>query len=211
MKYRQIIWDWNGTLLDDAGLCMAVMNGLLEIRGLPRLTAPRYAEVFGFPVVDYYRKLGFDFDREPFETVSTAFIVGYEAGRQHCQLRTGARACLDQWARLGVTQTLLSASKQAYLEDAVAGLGLTDRFDGLYGVDDHHAHGKTAVGHRLMAETGANPSATLMVGDTLHDAEVAASLGVNCVLIPSGHQSLDRLKGVGVPVLKSLAELPSVF
>ena len=61
-----IIWDWNGTLLNDLRLCVKTINSLLEKRSLPVLTTSSYKEVFSFPVKDYYEKVGFDFSKEDF-------------------------------------------------------------------------------------------------------------------------------------------------
>ena len=48
--YRHFIWDWNGTLLNDAWLCVDIINSMLEERGIERVTAERYAQIFGFPL-----------------------------------------------------------------------------------------------------------------------------------------------------------------
>lgn len=44
-----IIWDWNGTLLNDADLAVQTMNQLLERRGLQVLSVDDYKSVFTFP------------------------------------------------------------------------------------------------------------------------------------------------------------------
>ena len=72
--YKHIIWDWNGTLLDDAWLCVDIMDSMLKERSLGTLTLDRYQRLFEFPVIDYYRKLGFDFTKESFEKTGTEFI-----------------------------------------------------------------------------------------------------------------------------------------
>ncbi len=61
-KVKQLIWDWNGTLLDDVRMCVNVMNVLLDKYALPELTCEKYKQVFDFPVKDYYANLGFDFE-----------------------------------------------------------------------------------------------------------------------------------------------------
>ena len=90
MAPRHVIWDWNGTLLDDAWLCVEVMNELLVEHSLPAVDAQRYEALFTFPVVEYYRQLGFDFERTPFEEVGTAFIEGYQARQHECELQPHA-------------------------------------------------------------------------------------------------------------------------
>ena len=80
-----VVWDWNGTLFDDVALCIQVMNGMLEKRGLPRLAGPeQYRQVFTFPVEEYYKALGFDFGREPFSQLAVEYISEYDRRALGC-------------------------------------------------------------------------------------------------------------------------------
>ncbi|MEJ2636871.1 MAG: HAD hydrolase-like protein [Calditrichia bacterium] len=206
-RYSHIIWDWNGTLFDDARLCIDVMNELLEKRNLPALSPQRYQEIFGFPVIDYYRRAGFDFSAEPFEKISTEFITAYEARRRTCGLRPDVREVLRAGRQRGLSQSILSASRQDYLVDAVAQFRLGEMFDKILGLDNHHAYGKTGIGRKWIGESGLDKGTILLVGDTLHDFEVARELGIDCCLIPGGHQSYERLAACGVKMLRSLSGL----
>ena len=94
MEYRHIIWDWNGTLLDDVWLGVASVNVLLERRGQPTLTIESYRRHFDFPVRDYYERVGFDFETEPFEEAAVEFIAEYEARRAECRLHDDAEDTL---------------------------------------------------------------------------------------------------------------------
>ena len=76
-QYKHIIWDWNGTLLNDGWLFVDVMNSILTRRGMDTITLEKYREIFGFPVKDYYLKLGFNLKKEPFEKSGLEFIKGY--------------------------------------------------------------------------------------------------------------------------------------
>lgn len=204
---QHVIWDWNGTLLDDAELCVEVMNGVLARRRLPPLTAERYADRFRFPVRDYYADLGFDFAQESFERVGTEFIEGYAAREAGCGLRAEARKTLEALASRRLTQSVLSASQQARLEAQARRLEVHVHFEALVGLDDHYAHGKIDVGQRWLEKSGVDPARTVLVGDTDHDVDVARALGVRCVLVPSGHQSAERLARCGVDVLPGLGAL----
>ncbi len=63
----KIVWDWNGTLLNDVDLCFSCINRLLVSHDLKPLdTLSQYREVFTFPIEDYYKRVGFDFDKIPF-------------------------------------------------------------------------------------------------------------------------------------------------
>jgi phosphoglycolate phosphatase len=84
-KYTHIIWDWNGTLMDDAWLTNQVMNGMLSRRGLPIMTPEHYAEIFDFPVAEYYQRAGWDFSISPFEKLSDEFISEYNRRTLECR------------------------------------------------------------------------------------------------------------------------------
>ena len=81
-RYKHIIWDWNGTLLNDIALCLQVLNRLLKRRGRTSITQGDYRRNFGFPVIHFYRYLGLVTDQDSFERVSREFIEEYEASPQ---------------------------------------------------------------------------------------------------------------------------------
>jgi phosphoglycolate phosphatase-like HAD superfamily hydrolase/membrane protease YdiL (CAAX protease family) len=205
-KPDHLIWDWNGTLLDDRSLCLEIINAILESRHLPVLTLEKYQEVFDFPVKDYYQRLGFDFSVEPFEDISTKFIATYEVRRPECQLMAGAREALDTASKLGISQSIISASKLAYLAPAVKEYGIEPYFARIMGLDNHHAAGKQALVEEFLAANNLDPAKVLMIGDTVHDAAITKSLGLNCILIPGGHHSKDRLQHTTALVIDSLPD-----
>jgi phosphoglycolate phosphatase len=206
-KCRHIIWDWNGTLFDDAWLCVEVINDLLRRRGLALLTRDLYQEVFGFPIIDYYRRAGFDFEGEPFETLAHEFIAAYDARKRECRLQDGAREALEFFARHGVGQSILSATKRTMLTEWMEHYELGRYLTHVVGLDDHYAASKIENGRQLIRELACPPEEVLMIGDTLHDFEVAAAMGVDCLLVPGGHHAPRRLAGCGGRVLRGLREL----
>lgn len=209
-RYEFILWDWNGTLLDDAWLCVDVMNGMLKERELPLRTLEQYRNIFGFPVKDYYVTLGFDFEKEPFDEVGLEFIVRYNRRQKETRLHTEVKDVLSYFQSAGYIQYILSAREQGELSKEIADLGVQPFFSGIFGQDDHYAHGKTDVGLRLLRETGIDPGKAVFIGDTEHDAEVAEEMRVDCILIPNGHHTEERLrrcKGMVVPSLTALENL----
>ena len=118
-----------------------------------------------------------------------------------------AELTLYHLSSLGISQSILSASKQDYLEHAVYEYGLGGLFFALNGLDNHHAAGKVEVAKAFIARHSLDPSDILLIGDTLHDAQVAAVIGTDCYLVPNGHHSLERLANSGAQLIASLAEL----
>lgn len=206
-RYRHIVWDWNGTLLDDLDYCIAVMNGLLARRNLPLLDRARYHELFDFPVRDYYDRLGFDAGRDSFEQLSVEFISAYDAHRWDCRLHPAAPEILAAVTRAGATQSILSAYRQETLHEIVAHFGLLPHFIRLTGLDNIYAHGKAELGRAWLAELALPPAEVLLVGDTLHDLDVARQLGIDCVLVAAGHHPAARLRARHDRVVDDLTAL----
>lgn len=208
---QHIIWDWNGTLLNDLGLCLETINDMLYERGLNSVSPSTYLDIFGFPVRDYYLKLGFDFSEEPFEEISTEFIRSYEAGRPGCTLMDGARELLQFFYTTELSQSILSASKNSYLEHAVLDYKVQDYFVLIEGLDNHHAASKLSLAEEHLDKLHIPPSSILLIGDTLHDADIADKLGLRCCLIPNGHHSKQRLEKSSATLVDSLAALRKLY
>ncbi len=207
MTYTHVIWDWNGTLLDDRALCVDIMNGLLAPRGLPPIDDDFYQAIIEFPVQLYYERLGFDFTKEPFEAISDQYIAAYQAGWRQLRLQTGTMETLAALRALGIGQSILSACKVAHLHEQVGHFGLMPLMQRVTGVDDHHGRGKAHRAAEHLTSLGITPQSTVLVGDTLHDAEVARACGIGCILVSFGHYNHVRLASAGVPVADSMQEV----
>jgi len=76
-KINNIIWDWNGTMLNDAQYCVTCMNKVLTKRDMRLIDISDYRTHFTFPVKDYYEAIGFNFKLEDFEVPAMEFINEY--------------------------------------------------------------------------------------------------------------------------------------
>ena len=204
LAYELILWDWNGTLLDDADFGVAIVNRLLRSRGLPERSREEHGRLFDFPVIRYYERLGFDFSREPFEEISHDFVETYYGSVHECPLHAGTRELLAELQEAGYRQIVLSATRQDLLESIIEGQGLGHFFEELLGIDSVHAPGKAGRGCEWLAAAGLEAARVLLIGDTMHDAEVAAEMGIDCWLVTGGHHPEERLSQAGLPLFPNL-------
>jgi phosphoglycolate phosphatase len=206
-----IIWDFNGTLLDDMQVCIDCMNMMLKERCLPALDLKRYREIFTFPVRDYYLSLGFDFDKEPFEIPALQFIDLYRKAMHLAPLQRDATELLDHFRRFCFQQIILSAMEEEFLIDTLKSKGVFEYFDRVAGITNHLGEGKLEIAIELVSTLGKEPGKICMIGDTVHDYEVAQGSGIPCILVAQGHQSYQRLRSFDCMVLNNLKELKKVF
>lgn len=204
-----ILWDWNGTLLDDIQLCLDTVNPMLQRRGHPPLTKEKYRKIFTFPVRNYYQQAGFDLEKESFDTIAEEFIDGYYQNFGLAKLQKGAIRSLNLMKHLGLRQGVLSAMEHQSLLKTLEYHKIHYYFEFVGGITNHNAEGKITEGKILLQKMDLPPGQILLIGDTLHDAEVARQLGIQCLLVSSGHQSegvLQNGKQIVIPNLLTLIE-----
>ena len=207
MTPKLLIWDWNGTIIDDTDLCITIENELLCERGMREITKDWYLANFTFPVRDYYLKMGYTFRTESFETVADAFMVRYRARFSECLLREGVADVLREAKRRGIVQTLLSVTRQDDLIGQAQAFGVAGFFSEILGQDDSLCVSKIDRTKTYMARLGIRPEDALFIGDTDHDVEAANAVGCPCALLCGGHQSREVLLRCGVPVYESAEAL----
>lgn len=207
IPYTHIVWDFNGTLYDDVEACIQSANRLLCAHALlPFKSVEDYRAMFGFPIIEYYRRMGFDFDKTPYDDLAVEWIEYYMEASRTSPLYTGTVETLEMIKALGVTQILLSATERDMLGKQIETLGIKDYFDEMIGQDSIHAYGKAELGCMWRQR---HPSARiLLIGDTEHDAEVAEKINADFLLVSFGHRPQESLKMTSaLGVLNSHAEL----
>lgn len=208
-RYDYIIWDFNGTLLDDVMTGIRSVNILLSERGLAVIeSVEQYRGVFRFPIIEYYRTLGFDFHKEPYEVLAPKWVELYLENVKTAGLYSDVKETLDLVARQGIKQTVLSATELDMLKGQLEGLGISSYFEEVLGLDNIHAGSKLSLAHYWRDRHA--DARVLFVGDTDHDVQTARAMGADCVLISRGHQSGDYLHTMGVEVFEDLGGVRNI-
>ncbi len=187
-----IFWDFNGTILDDARLCHDILVDMLAEEGQPTVSYDEYLMIFDFPVEAYYAKV-YDFSKTNFDVLAQRFIERYQPQSLHLKLHDHVLPVIDHFARQGIQNVLLSASEQNNLLEQLEHYGIGHHFAHVLGTSNVHAVSKIDVARQFINDQKIDPSAIILVGDTLHDAEVAEALGCPVILYTKGHQHPDRL------------------
>lgn len=191
MKY--IFWDFNGTILDDARLCYDILTEMLKEENRPPVTFEEYLMIFTFPVEAYY-DIVYDLKKTSFKELAHRFIDRYQPRSLACPLHDGVIETIKACENLGYINVLLSASEEKNLHEQLKHYRIEHLFQSILGTTNVYATSKIAVGKRFIEENHIDPKDVIMIGDTLHDAEVAESLGIRIILFTKGHQHPSRLK-----------------
>ena len=205
MKHKYIIWDWNGTLLDDVQISIDAMNEMLEQRGYSkRIDYSLYREIFCFPIIEYYKKIGFDFSRHPFDGLAQQFISNYSPKQSNAVLYDDAKKALVLADESGFSQAVISVCERERLFTQINPFGIEGYFTSVLGTQDNYAVSKIDLAKGWLESNAISPNDVVFIGDTNHDFEVAQSVSCDCVLVSTGHQSKQVLKKTGARIFDNV-------
>ncbi|MFJ7065311.1 HAD family hydrolase [Streptomyces sp. NPDC101115] len=209
---KHLVWDWNGTLLDDIGAVIGATNAAFAELGLEPITLDRYRELYTVPVPKFYERLmGRLPTEEEWLVMDDAFHRHYWLRADGCGLTNGAAELLAARQASGFTQSLLSLAPHAELIPLVRRHGIAERFVRMDGRVGKSTDGKSGHMVRHLAALENVPAERIVViGDAADDAVAAAHVGAKAVLYTGGSHSRASLERVGVPVVDSLAEAVAV-
>ena len=193
MKKKYIFWDFNGTILDDRMLCFNILNQMLEENNRDQVSLNEYLMLFDFPVKTYYDKV-FDLDQTPFEDLSKRFMELYQKQSLNEALHVGVVDSLFYFKSMGFKNILLSASEKRNLDEQIKHFDIAHYFEDILGTNNAHGESKLEVAKQYTLSKQIKGRDAVIIGDTLHDAEVGEHLGFDVILYTNGHQHESRLK-----------------
>lgn len=210
-KYDYILWDWNGTLFNDIEVNVKAINISLKKNNLDPLTKEKYLNTFSFPVQNFYKKLGFDLDNNKYDSLAREFIANYiKQSREFALLHNGVKELLQYFSDVGIKQSILSASERNMLEERLEYFDIKKYFEDIMALDNVYAESKAHLGLKWRENKGKDKK-TLIIGDTVHDFDVAKDMGIECILFSGGHNKKEDLLNTGAIVVDRLIDLKNII
>lgn len=208
MERSHIVWDWNGTLLDDLLIVVEAVNRSIGAFGLAPITAESYRDHYTRPVRHFYDRLfGRTVSDEEWLRLNTGFHDAYfELAALDVDLAPGARDAMDLLSQEGWTQSLLSMSPQDWLNGIVGRLDMTARFELVDGLSGPTGGLKATHLEEHLQILGIGGSSVVVVGDTPDDVAAARHVGAQAILFHGGSHHVEVLEAEGVPIAETIAE-----
>ena len=205
MMINTLIWDFNGTVMDDLGASVGAVNAMLTRRGLPLITEEWYTLNLVMPLTRFYESVGFDMQAEKLADVSEEFQR--ECRRFPRPVFPEVKEALERFAAKGLRQLLFSSLYHDTLVAQAKERGIAPYFEKIVGRQDRSLGGKEQAAAAYLAENDIDPKEVLFIGDLTTDWEMAEYVGSPCVLIAKGHQHRAVLSQTGATILESAAEI----
>ena len=204
---KTIIFDFNGTLLDDVKLNFEIFNMLAKDFNARQITMEEYRDVFDFPVIDVYRGWGFDVDDGKFVKIADRFHEYYNAYvYKRCDVFPYVKPLLKK-LKEKYKLVCLSATKYETLVGQLKHYEIYDYFDEVIGMSDKFAYGKIDLGTAWIKNNNIDPSTVIFLGDTSHDQKVAAAMNVKMLSVACGHNSKEKLASKDAIIIEDIREI----
>jgi len=209
LRYRLIVFDWDGTLVDSTAAIADCIRAAARDMGLPVPDRARATHVIGLGLHDSLRHAVPELPSSGYDE----FVAHYRRHFLACEDRIrpfpGVAEMLAELAGRGHRLAVATGKSRRGLERALAATGLAPYFSATRCADETHPKPHPAMLLDLIAMLAAAPSGTIMVGDTGHDLQMAASAGVDAVAVESGAHSAQALRAFAPRAcLKDVRELP---
>lgn len=187
--FRNFIFDWSGTLVDDLGPVIEATNTVLGKYDLPPLDREGFRRSFRLPYREFYTEV---LPHVPLEELESHFRPAFDAAVTPVTILPHAREKLEWCAAHGIRTFVLTSMDTTAFERQMDDFGLRDLFEATYsGVLD-----KRDVIHRILETHHLDPAETAFVGDMTHDVETARHGGVSSIAVLTGYNHPEILAQV---------------
>lgn len=199
MNIKLVVWDWNGTILNDTRAVLEAANASeVPLLNLPPVTLQQMRESYEVPIAKAYENLGVDPDvfRKKSAEIGPLFHKNYEPLVAKSRTRPGSSQLLHSLKRRRVNSVILSNHTVEGIYFQLSRLKLGDHFDDVLANDDALSSHHTGKQHRLetyLQNKHYAPSEVVIIGDTPEEVKIGRSLGLHTVSISGGMCSRARL------------------
>ena len=204
-KYTWLIFDFNGTIYNDLPESVKIANFYLQQAHKPLTNVEEYREEFEFPAINYYKKKGLVIKDEDFDYYKNDYPQRY-LQNETISLAPHAHEVLRELKKT-YHLALISILNEEILQSQCIQFKIASYFEKILGQNNVDSASKLETAKRFVKERDLDPKKILFIGDTMHDYEVAHSLGAACLLYDQGYQSHQILETSGCNVISDFNDI----
>lgn len=195
-----LVFDWNGTLLDDASALLETTNAILNRFGHAAIDMNTFREHCDVPLSLLYCSLGMSTDEVAAidQDGSAIFHDTYEPLASKAELRAGARSMLELARQQAASSIIVSNHIVDPLRSQLRRLEIDGYIDDVIAFESRATQYQSmSKGERLrlyMQKNNIEPASTFIIGDMPVEIDIARNLGLTSISITGGFVSEWRLR-----------------
>ncbi len=187
--FKNLIFDWSGTLVDDLGPVIEATNAVLGKYEIAPLDRESFRRAFRLPYREFYAEL---LPEVSLEELEAQFRPAFDAAITPVTVLPHAREKLEWCSALGIRAFVLTSMDTLAFEHQMDDFGLRHHFEATYS----SVLDKREIIHQILETHGLDPSETAFVGDMTHDVETARHGGISSIAVLTGYNHAEILAAV---------------
>lgn len=207
-QFDLLIFDWDGTLMDSAGVIVDSIQRACEDIGHPVPSERASRQIIGLGLVQALQTLLPDLPEDDYPKLVERYRHYYLGRDAHIPLFEGVASGIRQLHAKGFTLAVATGKSHLGLSRALEASGLGPWFAATRCADQTHSKPHPAMVLELIDELVADPGRTLVIGDTSHDLLMASNAGVASLGVTYGaHEAGDLQPHAPLALMNSFAEV----
>jgi len=185
-RFRLLVFDWDGTLADSTALIARAIQKACRDVGEPAPDDLRARHVIGLGLAEAVAHVAPALAYERHAELAARYRYHYLAGDADIPLFEGVREMLSELGDAGYLLGIATGKSRAGLNRSLEQQGIASHFVATRCADEGAPKPNPDMLLHLMDAVGAEPSNTLMIGDTTHDLELARNAGAPAIAVSYG-------------------------
>lgn len=184
--FRNLIFDWSGTLCDDMALTIEATNYVLSQYGLPALDRTAFRAEFQLPYPDYY---AWKTPGAALEDLENYYRFAFARSHTAVTPIPHAMAFMRFCQARGIRCFILTSMDTKAFEEQSKQLGFYPFFEHIHS----GIHNKEQYIPTVISQHGLDPQETAFIGDMQHDMNAAHCAGVTAIGVLTGYNNAEQL------------------
>jgi len=207
-QYDLLIFDWDGTLMDSAGVIVDSIQRACEDIGQPTPSERASRQIIGLGLVQALQTLLPDLPADDYPKLVERYRHHYLGRDERIPLFDGVASGIRNLHANGFQLAVATGKSRLGLSRALEASGLGAWFAATRCADQTHSKPHPAMVLELIDELDADPARTLVIGDTSHDLLMASNAGVASLGVTYGaHEADDLQPHAPLALMNSFAEV----
>jgi phosphoglycolate phosphatase len=213
-RLRLVVFDCDGTLVDSQHSILSAMHGAFGAHGMPLPDHAAVRRIIGLELEAAVANLLPGADSALHRDIAMSYREAYRDNRTNNSandpLFPGAKETVEAMSAAGWPLGIATGKSRRGVTAVLEMHGLARHFVTIQSSDSGPGKPNPAMLLQAMAEAGAEPDDTVMIGDTTYDMEMAANAGAHALGVAWGYHEIEELCHVGARhVVDSFSEIPS--
>ncbi|WP_064791554.1 HAD-IIIA family hydrolase [Shewanella woodyi] len=193
-QYELVIFDWDGTLMDSVGKIVACMQQTAKVLELPTPSESAVRNIIGLSMQEALNTLYPDGSDSVYRQMIQVYRQQYlELDTTPSPLFDGAELLLQQLNQIGYQLAVATGKARAGLDRVLNDTGLGQQFIASRCADEAVSKPHPEMIHQLLNELNVEPAKALMIGDSVHDINMANNAGIDAVAVNYGAHGESQL------------------